>query len=125
MIETFTKWFYLIGSIVLAISILTYFLYKAKQLSPNGKSERESLEFYWSLFRLVVFHILSITVGILMVREPNHNNVNLATDITLSGLLLIFFIITVTLPRFEIIDDYIENITKIRQNQIMQKRIKI
>ena len=124
MIETFTKWFYLIGSIVSAISILTYFLYKAKQLSPNGKSERESLEFYWSLFRLVVFHILSITVGILMVREPNHNNVNLATDITLSGLLLIFFIITVTLPRFEIIDDYIENITKIRQNQIMQKRIK-
>lgn len=124
MLETFTKWFYLIGSIVSAISILTYFLYKAKQLSPNGKSERESLEFYWSLFRLVVFHILSITVGILMVREPNHNNVNSATDITFSGLLLIFFITTVAWSRFEIIDDYIKNITEIRQNQIMQKRIK-
>lgn len=125
MLETFTKWFYLIGSIVSAISILIYFLYKAKQLSPNGKSERESLEFYWSLFRLVVFHILSITVGILMVREPNHNDVNLATDITLSGLLLIFFIITVALPRFEIIDDYIKNITEIRQNRLMRQSIKL
>lgn len=125
MIETFTKWFYLIESIVSAISMLIYFLHKAKTLSPNGKSERESVEFYWSLFRLVVFHILSITVGILMVREPNHNNVNLATDITFSGLLLIFFIVTIALPRFDIIDDYIENITKIKQNQIMQKRIKI
>lgn len=124
MIETFTKWFYLIGSIVLTISMLIYFLHKAKTLSPNGKSERESVEFYWSLFRLVVFHILSITVGILMVRGPNHNNVNLATDITFSGLLLIFFIVTIALPRFDIIDDYIENITKIKQNQIMQKRIK-
>ena len=123
--ETFTKWFYLIGSIISAISILTYFLYKAKTLSPNGKSERESVEFYWSLFRLVVFHILSIIVGILMVREHNHNNVNLSTDITFSGLILIFFIITVAWSRFEIIDDYIKNITEIRQNQIMQKSIKI
>lgn len=124
MIETFTKWFYLIGSIVSAISMLIYFLHKAKTLSPNGKSERESLEFYWTLFKLVGFHILSITTGILMVREPNHNNENLWTDILLSSLLLIFFIVTIALPCFDIIDDYIENITKIRQNQIMQKRIK-
>lgn len=125
MMETFTKWFYLIGSIISSISILIYFLYKAKLLSPNGKSERESLEFYWSLFRLVVFHILSITVGILMVREPNHNNVNLSTDITFSGLILIFFITTVALSRFEIIDDYIKNITEIKQNQLMRQSIKI
>jgi hypothetical protein len=123
--ETFTKWFYLIGSIISAISILTYFLYKAKTLSPNGKSERESVEFYWSLFRLVVFHILSIIVGILMVREHNHNNVNLSTDITFSGLILIFFITTVALSRFEIIDDYIKNITEIKQNQLMRQSIKI
>lgn len=38
MIETFTKWFYLIGSVLLAISMLIYFLHKAKTLSPNGKS---------------------------------------------------------------------------------------
>lgn len=125
MMETFTKWFYLIGSIISAISILTYFLYKAKTLSPNGKSERESVEFYWSLFRLVVFHILSIIVGILMVREHNHNNVNLSTDITFSGLILIFFITTVALSRFEIIDDYIKNITEIKQNQLMRQSIKI
>ena len=125
MIETFTKWFYLIGSIISAISILTYFLYKAKTLSPNGKSERESVEFYWSLFRLVVFHILSIIVGILMVREPNHNNVNLSTDITFSGLILIFFITTVAWSHFEIIDDYIKNITEIRQNWLMRQSIKI
>lgn len=125
MMETFTKWFYLIGSIISAISILTYFLYKAKTLSPNGKSERESVEFYWSLFRLVVFHILSIAVGILMVREPNHNNVNLSTDITFSGLILIFFITTVAWSHFEIIDDYIKNITEIRQNRLMQQSIKI
>ena len=125
MIETFTKWFYLIGSIISAISILTYFLYKTKTLSPNGKSERESVEFYWSLFRLVVFHILSIIVGILMVREHNHNNVNLSTDITFSGLILIFFITTVAWSRFEIIDDYIKNITEIRQNRLMRQSIKI
>lgn len=125
MMETFTKWFYLIGSIISAISILTYFLYKAKTLSPNGKSERESVEFYWSLFRLVVFHILSIIVGILMVREHNHNNVNLSTDITFSGLILIFFITTVAWSHFEIIDDYIKNITEIKQNQLMRQSIKI
>lgn len=124
MIEIFAEWFYLIGSIVSAISMLIYFLHKAKTLSPNGKSENESLEFYWTLFKLVGFHILSITTGILMVCEPNHNNENLWTDILLSSLLLIFFIVTIALPRFDIIDDYIENITKIRQNQIMQKRIK-
>ena len=124
MIEIFAEWFYLIGSIVSAISMLIYFLHKAKTLSPNGKSENESLEFYWTLFKLIGFHILSITTGILMVREPNHNNENLWTDILLSSLLLILFIVTIALPRFDIIDDYIENITKIRQNQIMQKRIK-
>lgn len=125
MIETFTKWFYLIGSIISAISMLTYFLYKTKTLSPNGKSERESLEFYRSLFKLVVFHILSITTGILMVREPNHNNENLSSDIAFSGLILIFFITTVALSRFEIIDDYIKNITEIKQNQLMRQSIKI
>lgn len=55
MIEIFAEWFYLIGSIVLAISMLIYFLHKAKTLSPNGKSENESLEFYWSLIKLVAF----------------------------------------------------------------------
>jgi hypothetical protein len=125
MIEIFAKWFYLIGSIVSAISMLIYFLHRAKTLSPNGKSERESLEFYWTLFKLIGFHILSITVGILMVRESNHNNVNLATDITFSGLLLIFFITTVAWSRFEIIDDYIKNITEIRQNRLMRQSIKL
>lgn len=38
MIEIFAEWFYLIGSVVLAISMLIYFLHKAKTLSPNGKS---------------------------------------------------------------------------------------
>ena len=60
-----------------------------------------------------------------MVREPNHNNVNSATDITFSGLLLIFFITTVAWSRFEIIDDYIKNITEIRQNRLMQQSIKL
>lgn len=125
MIEIFAEWFYLIGSIVSAISMLIYFLHKAKTLSPNDKSERESVEFYWSLFRLVVFHILSITVGILMVCEPNHNNVNLATDITFLCIMLIFLIVTIAISYDEIINDYIKRITKIRQNQIMQKSIKI
>lgn len=73
MIEIFAEWFYLIGSVVLAISMLIYFLHKAKTLSPNGKSENESLEFYWSLIKLVAFHALTIILGAEIVRESNHN----------------------------------------------------
>lgn len=37
----------------------------------------------------------------------------------------IFLIVTIAISYDEIINDYIKRITKIRQNQIMQKSIKI
>ena len=123
MIEIFAEWFYLIGSVVLAISMLIYFLHKAKTLSPNGKSENESLEFYWSLIKLIAFHALTIILGTEIVRESNHNK-DIWINISFLCIMLIFLIVTIALPRFDIIGDYIENITKIKRNQIMQKRIK-
>jgi hypothetical protein len=124
MIEIFAKWFYLIGSIVLAISMLIYFLHKAKTLSPNGKSENESLEFYWSLIKLVAFHALTIILGTEIVRESNHNK-DIWINISFLCIMLIFLIVTIAISYDEIINDYIKRITKIRQNQIMQKSIKI
>lgn len=124
MIEIFAEWFYLIGSIVLAISMLIYFLHKAKTLSPNGKSENESLEFYWSLIKLVAFHALTIILGTEIVRESNHNK-DIWINISFLCIMLIFLIVTIAISYDEIINDYIKRITKIRQNQIMQKSIKI
>jgi hypothetical protein len=124
MIEIFAKWFYLIGSIVLAISMLIYFLHKAKTLSPNGKSENESLEFYWSLIKLIAFHALTIILGTEIVRESNHNK-DIWINISFLCIMLIFLIVTIAISYDEIINDYIKRITKIRQNQIMQKSIKI
>lgn len=124
MIEIFAKWFYLIGSIVSAISMLIYFLHKAKTLSPNGKSENESLEFYWSLIKLVAFHALTIILGAEIVRESNHNK-DIWINISFLSFMSIFLIVTVAISYDEIINDYIKRITKIRQNQIMQKSIKI
>lgn len=124
MIEIFAKWFYLIGSIVLAISMLIYFLHKAKTLSPNGKSENESLEFYWSLIKLVAFHALTIILGAEIVRESNHNK-DIWINISFLCIMLIFLIVTIAISYDEIINDYIKRITKIRQNRIMQKLIKI
>ena len=46
MLEIFTKWFYLLGSIALAISMLTYFLYKVKTLKPNFESQDEVYRFF-------------------------------------------------------------------------------
>lgn len=124
MIEIFAKWFYLIGSIVLAISMLIYFLHKAKTLSPNGKSENESLEFYWSLIKLIAFHALTIILGTEIVCESNHNK-DIWINISFLCIMLIFLIVTIAISYDEIINDYIKRITKIRQNQIMQKSIKI
>lgn len=124
MIEIFAEWFYLIGSVVLAISMLIYFLHKAKTLSPNGKSENESLEFYWSLIKLVAFHALTIILGTEIVRESNHNK-DIWINISFLCIMLIFLIVTIAISYDEIINDYIKRITKIRQNQIMQKSIKI
>ena len=45
MLETFTKWFYLIGPIVSAISILTYFLYKAGAVHIREKLRNQSIKF--------------------------------------------------------------------------------
>lgn len=45
MIEIFAKWFYLIGSIVLAISMLIYFLHKAKTLRLNFESKDDVYKF--------------------------------------------------------------------------------
>lgn len=124
MIEIFAEWFYLIGPVVLAISMLIYFLHKAKTLSPNGKSENESLEFYWSLIKLVAFHALTIILGTEIVRESNHNK-DIWINISFLCIMLIFLIVTIAISYDEIINDYIKRITKIRQNQIMQKSIKI
>lgn len=124
MIEIFAEWFYLIGSVVLAISMLIYFLHKAKTLSPNGKSENESLEFYWSLIKLVAFHALTIILSTEIVRESNHNK-DIWINISFLCIMLIFLIVTIAISYDEIINDYIKRITKIRQNQIMQKSIKI
>lgn len=124
MIEIFAEWFYLIGSVVLAINMLIYFLHKAKTLSPNGKSENESLEFYWSLIKLVAFHALTIILGTEIVRESNHNK-DIWINISFLCIMLIFLIVTIAISYDEIINDYIKRITKIRQNQIMQKSIKI
>ena len=124
MIEIFAKWLYLIGSIVLAISMLIYFLHKAKTLSPNGKSENESLEFYWSLIKLVAFYALTIILGAEIVRESNHNK-DIWINISFLCIMLIFLIVTIAISYDEIINDYIKRITKIRQNRIMQKSIKI
>lgn len=124
MIEIFAEWFYLIGSVVLAISMLIYFLHKAKTLSPNGKSENESLEFYWSLIKLIAFHALTIILGTEIVRESNHNK-DIWINISFLCIMLIFLIVTIAISYDEIINDYIKRITKIRQNQIMQKSIKI
>lgn len=104
--------------------MLIYFLHKAKTLSPNGKSENESLEFYWSLIKLIAFHALTIILGTEIVRESNHNK-DIWINISFLCIMLIFLIVTIAISYDEIINDYIKRITKIRQNQIMQKSIKI
>lgn len=124
MIETFTNWFYLIGSIVSAISILTYFLYKAKAIGTNGKSEKESFKFYWALFQLVACHGISVTMGIMMVVLPNPDMSLFADVVFLVFMIFALFMFTVCSIN-EIVDEYVRDVTEIRRNRIMQQSIKI
>lgn len=124
MIETFTNWFYLIGSIVSAISILTYFLYKAKQLSPNGKSEKESFKFYWALFQLVACHGINVTLGIMMVVLPNPDSCLFADIAFLVFMMFALFMLTIGSIN-KIVDEYVRDVTEIRQNRLMLQSIKL
>lgn len=124
MLETFTKWFYLIGSIALTISILTYFLYKAKTLRLNFESKDDVYKFLDALFGLIFINGINVIGGIMIFFVPN-SNLNIASNVLFLIVIIAISMCCLVLSVFGIIDSYVENITEIRRNKIMQKRIKI
>lgn len=124
MLETFTKWFYLIGSIVSAISMLIYFLHKAKTLSPNGKSKDDVYKFLDALFGLIFINGINVIGGIMIFLVPN-SNLDITSDALFLIVIIALLICCFAFSVFEIIDGYIKNITEIKQNRLMQQSIKI
>lgn len=124
MLETFTKWFYLIGSIALTISILTYFLYKAKTLRLNFESKDDVYNFLDVLFGLIFINGINVIGGIMIFLLPNPNS-GIASDVLFLIVIITISICCFVFSVFEIIDSYIKNVTEIRQNRLMQQSIKI
>lgn len=124
MIETFTKWFYLIGSIVSAISILIYFLYKIKTLRLNFESKDDVYKFLDALFGLIFINGINVIGGIMIFLVPN-SNLDITSDALFLIVIIALLICCFAFSVFEIIDGYIKNITEIKQNRLMQQSIKI
>lgn len=124
MLETFTKWFYLIGSIALTISILTYFLYKAKTLRLNFEYQDEVYKFFDALFGLIFINGVNVIGSIIIFLLPNPNS-GIASDVLFLIVIIALSICCFVFPVFEIIDSYIKNVTEIRQNRLMRQSIKI
>lgn len=124
MIETFTKWFYLIGSIALTISILTYFLYKAKTLRPNFESQDDVYKFFDALFGLIFINGVNVICSIVIFLVPG-SNLGITSDVLFLMVIIVLSIFCFAFSVFEIIDSYVKNITEIRQNRLMQQSIKI
>ena len=124
MIETFTKWFYLIGSIALAISILTYFLYKTKTLRLNFESQDEVYKFLDVLFELIFINGVNVIGSIAIFLLPN-SNLGITSDVSFLIVIIALSISCFVFSVFEIIDSYVKNTTEILQNQRMQQSIKI
>ena len=124
MLETFTKWFYLIGSIALTISILTYFLYKAKTLRLNFESKDEVYKFFDALFELIFINGVNVIGSIIIFLLPNPNS-GIASDVLFLIVIIALSICCFVFSVFEIIDSYIKNVTEIRQNRLMRQSIKI
>lgn len=124
MLEIFTKWFYLIGSIALTISILTYFLYKIKTLRPNFEYQDEVYRFFDALFGLIFINGINVIGGIMIFFVPN-SNLGITSDALFLIVIIALLICCFAFSVFEIIDGYIKNITEIRQNRLMQQSIKL
>lgn len=124
MLEIFTKWFYLIGSIALTISILTYFLYKIKTLRQNFEYQDEVYRFFDALFGLIFINGINVIGGIMIFFVPN-SNLGITPDALFLIVIIALLICCFAFSVFEIIDGYIKNITEIRQNRLMQQSIKL
>lgn len=124
MLETFTKWFYLIGSIVSAISILTYFLHKTKTLRLNFKSQDDVYKFFDALFGLIFINGVNVIGSIVIFFVPG-SNLGITSDVLFLMVIIVLSIFCFAFSVFEIIGSYVKNITEIRQNRLMQQSIKI
>lgn len=124
MLEIFTNWFYLIGSIALAISMLTYFLYKTKTLGLNLESQDDVYRFFDALFGLIFINGVNVIGSIVIFLLPNSNS-GIASDALFLIVIIALLICCFAFSVFEIINSYVKNITKIKQNQLMQQSIKI
>ena len=124
MLETFTKWFYLIGSIALAISMLTYFLYKTKTLRPNFEYQDKVYRFFDALFGLIFINGINVIGGIMIFFVPN-SNLDIAPNVVFLIVIIAISMCCLAISVFEIIDSYVKNVTEIRQNRLMQQSIKL
>lgn len=124
MLEIFTKWFYLIGSIALAISMLTYFLYKTKTLKPNFESQDEVYRFFDALFGLIFINGINVIGGIMIFFVPN-SNLGITSNVLFLIVIIAISMCCLALSVFEIIDSYVKNVTEIRQNRLMRQSIKL
>lgn len=124
MLEIFTKWFYLIESIALTISILTYFLYKIKTLRLNFESKGDVYKFLNALFGLIFINGINVIGGIMIFLVPN-SNLGITSNVLFLMVIIALSMCCFALSVFEIIDSYVKNITEIRQNRLMQQSIKI
>lgn len=124
MIEIFTKWFYLIGSIVSAISILIYFLYKIKTLRLNFESKDDVYKFLDALFGLIFINGINVIGGIMIFFVPN-SNLDIASNVLFLIVIIAISMCCLVLSVFEIIDSYVKKVTEIRQNRLMQQSIKL
>lgn len=124
MLETFTKWFYLIGSIVSAISILISFLYKIKTLRLNFESKDDVYKFLDALFGLIFINGINVIGGIMIFLVPN-SNLNIASNVLFLIVIIAISMCCLVLSVFEIIDSYVKKVTEIRQNRLMQQSIKL
>lgn len=122
--ESFTKWFYLIGSIALAISMLTYFLYKTKALRANFEYQDEVYRFFDALFGLIFINGVNVIGGIMTFFIPG-SNLGIESDVLFLIVIIALSICCFVFSVFEITNSYIKNITEIRQNRLMRQSIKI
>lgn len=122
--EIFTRWFYLIGSIALTISMLTYFLYKIKTLKPNFESQDEVYRFFDALFGLIFINGVNVIGSIMIFLVPG-SNLGITSDVLFLIVIIVLSICCFAFSVFEIIDSYIKNITEIRQNRLMRQSIKL
>lgn len=124
MLETFTKWFYLIGSIVSTISILIYFLYKIKTLRLNFESKDDVYKFLDALFGLIFINGINVIGSIMIFFVPN-SNLDIASNVLFLIVIIAISMCCLVLSVFEIIDSYVKKVTEIRQNRLMQQSIKL